>query len=74
MQTQKGDFLLCERKYRPELESLYRAIHLVGCTLTRGELVRMASEMSSKGYKVKSVPDAIRRVEESGWVVLRFES
>lgn len=63
--TQKGDFLLCDKESRPELDLTYRTIPTTGCTLTKGDLIRMANQVrSSEGHAVKILPEAIRRLEK----------
>jgi hypothetical protein len=74
--TQKGDFLVIEGSNREPLDSLYRLIKVVGCTLDEPGLIDMAKGIQKVRCKdpsqVKSAEDAVCVLEVSGWIIIRF--
>ncbi len=75
--TRKGDFMVIERSGRPERDSMYRRISVLGRTYDRDGLLQMATgikQIREPDAKVTDIEEAISVVETGGWTVLEFRN
>lgn len=70
--TQKNDFIVVERSGRPQLDSMYRFIAFRGSTYDEEGLIDMATRMGLGGNEIPDVESAVKRIEQGGWIVLKF--
>lgn len=73
--TRKGDFMVMEGLDRPDRDSTYRRIVVMGCIYNRDGLLRMATgmkQLQEPDAEVMDVAEAVTTLEGGGWTVLEF--